>query len=89
MAETFVGSGKYSLEKVMGEIPQLKATQKRYAKQHFDTKLTITADKISFVSDNTKTTADSANLEILDQQLKKIEKIINRLETCGGDCSTS
>ena len=40
-----------------------------------------TADKISFVSDNTETIADSANLEIQGQQLKKTEETLNWLET--------
>ena len=64
MAGTSSGSGKYSLEKIIGEILELKATQKRYAKQHLDAKVTSTVDKISFVSDSTKTTAGTTNLEI-------------------------
>ena len=81
MAGTFAGSGKYSLEKVMGEILEFKATQKRHAKQYLDAKATSTADKISFVSDNNETTAGSANLEIQGQHLQKMEETINQLET--------
>ena len=64
MAGTSVGSGKYSLEKVMRDILELTATQKRYEKKYLDAKATSTADKISFVSNNTETTPGSANLEI-------------------------
>ena len=65
MAKTSTGSGKYSLEKVMAEVLELKATQKRYAKQYLDAKSSSAADKISFISDNAKTirTTDSANLK--------------------------
>ena len=82
MARTSTGSGKYSLEKVMAEVLELKATQKRYAKQYLDAKSSSAADKISFISDNAKTIrpTDSANLEIQGQQLKKMEEAINRLE---------
>ena len=84
MAGTSTGSGKYSLEKVMAEVLELKATQKRYAKQYLDSKSTTAADKISFISDNAETTirpTDSANREIQGQQLKKMEEAISRLET--------
>ena len=43
-----------------------------------DAKFTSTADKISFVSDNTKMTA---NLEIQGHQPKTMEETINELET--------
>ena len=56
MAGTSTGSGKYSLEKVMAEVLELKATQKRYAKQYLDSKSTSAADKISFISENAETT---------------------------------
>ena len=42
MAEASAGSGKYSLEKVISEILELKATQKRYAKQYLDAKSSST-----------------------------------------------
>ena len=83
MAGTSTGSGQYSLEKVMAEILELKATQKRYAKQYLDAKSSSAADKISFIPDNAETIrpTDSANLEIQGQQLKQMEAAINRLET--------
>ena len=84
MAGTSTGSGKYSLEKVMAEVLELKATQKRYAKQYLDSKSSSAAGKISFISDNaeiTIRTTDSANLEIQGQQLKKMEEAISRPET--------
>ena len=83
MAGTSTGSGKHSLEKVMAEVLELKATQKRYAKQYLDAKSSDAAEKISFISDNTETIrpTNSANLEIQGQQLKKMEEAINRLET--------
>ena len=68
----------------MAEVLELKATQKRYAKQYLDSKSTSAADKISFISDNAETTirpTDSANREIQGQQLKKMEEAISRLET--------
>ena len=49
MAGTSAGRGKYSLGKVKGEILELKATQKRYAKRYLDVKSTSTADKISLL----------------------------------------
>ena len=66
MAGTLTGSGKCSLEKVMAEVLEFKATQKTYAKQYLDAKFSSAADKISFISDNIETIrpADSANLEI-------------------------
>ena len=66
----------------MAEVLELKATQKRYAEQYLDAKSSNAADKISFISDNAETIrpTDSANLEIQDQQLKKMEEAINRLE---------
>ena len=83
MAGTSTGSGKYSLEKVMAEVLELKATQKKYAKQYSDAKSPSAAHKISLISDNAETIrpTDSANLEIQGQQLKQIQKAINRLET--------
>ena len=49
---------------------ELKATQKKYAKQYLNAKSINTADKISFAADTTETIADSANLEIQGEQLK-------------------
>ena len=79
MALTPAGNGKYRPEKDMAEILKLKATQKRYAKQYLDAKSSSAADKILFISDNTKAITHSANLEIQGQQLKKMEETINRL----------
>ena len=45
MAGTSAGGGKYSLEKVMGEILELKATQKKNAKQYLDAKSTTVVAK--------------------------------------------
>ena len=83
MARISTRSGKYSLEKVMAEVLELKATQKRYAKQYLDAKSSSPADKVSFISDNTETIrpTDSANLEIQGKQRKKVEEAINPLET--------
>ena len=66
MAGTLTGSGKYSLEKDMAEVLELKATQKSYAKKYLDAKSSSAADKISFISDNAETIrpTESANLEI-------------------------
>ena len=81
MAGTFDGSGRCNLEKVMAEILELTATQKRYAQQYLDAKSSCAASKISFISDNTETITDRANLEIQGQQPKKKGETINRLET--------
>ena len=81
MAGTLAGSGKYCLEKAMAEILELKATQKKDAKQYLDAKFSSAADKISFISDNTKPITVSPNLKIQGQQLKKVEETINQLET--------
>ena len=84
MAGTSTDGVKYSLEKVMAEVLELKATKKRYAKQSLDAKSSSAAYKISFNSDNAETITgrptDSTNLEIQGQQLKNMEEAINRLE---------